>query len=322
MKQIRCGVIGVGYLGEFHAEKYATLPQAELIGVCDTNKKRADEVAQKFNTKAFYDQQELLNQVDAVSIVVPTSLHHAVAKACLEQDKHVLLEKPITTTVAQAEELIRIAKAKQLTLQIGHLERYNSVLLAVEKMIHEPRFIESHRLSIFNPRNTDVNVMLDLMIHDIDIIQYLVKAPITNIRANGTAILTPYTDIVNARIEFANQCVANVTASRVSFRRERRMRLFQSNAYITFDMHKKHVSYHCKGLKEMFPGIPEIISEEKDIEDNDALNFEISDFIKAILENKPPKVSGEDGKNALHTAILITESVKNQFTPATEEVNA
>jgi predicted dehydrogenase len=255
----------------------------------------------------------MIEHVDAVSIVEPTSMHYEVARFFLEHKKHVLLEKPITTTVDEAQHLIDIAKQNQVNLQIGHLERYNPVLTAVEKMIHEPKFIESHRLSIFNPRNTDVNVMLDLMIHDIDIIQHFVNAPITNIRANGTAILTQHVDIVNARIEFANQCVANVTASRVSFRRERRMRLFQANAYITFDMHKKHVSYHCKGLKEMFPGIPEIISEEKEIPDNDALKLEIDDFITRIMTQRPPKVTGEDGKRALNTAILITEAVNNQF---------
>jgi predicted dehydrogenase len=312
-KIIRCAVIGVGYLGKFHAEKYALLDNATLVGVCDINKNQAESVARSLDTKAYTNYKDLLNQVDAVSIAVPTMGHYEVAKFFLENHVHVLVEKPITTSVTEANDLIALAEENNLILQVGHLERFNQALTAVEKVIQAPKFIESHRLSTFNPRNTDVNVMLDLMIHDIDLIQYLVKSPIKQIHANGASILTDETDIANARIQFANHCVANVTASRVSFRTERRMRIFQPDAYLTLDLGKKHVSIHRKAEEEMISGIPEIISHEETFVDNDSLKEEIQAFLRSIIQKTPPVVSGEDGKRALSIAIQITELVKSQF---------
>jgi len=320
MPKLRCAVIGVGYLGKFHAEKYAALENAELVAVCDIDSQRCQEVAQSVGAEAVSDYHELASKVDAVSIVVPTSLHHEVAATFLKHGVHVLLEKPITRTLEEAEDLINIAKEKKCVLQIGHLERFNPALKALDKILDGPRFIESHRLSPFKPRNNDVNVVLDLMIHDIDIIQTIVNSPITSISANGIPVLSKFTDIANARIEFENNCVANVTASRVSAKVERKLRMFQHDAYIVVDMHNKQLSVHRKGTKEMFPGIPEIIREEQAFESGDALRDEIVAFIDSIQNNKPPVVSGEDGKLALKTATEITRIVREKFTDQEKEL--
>ena len=304
---LKTAVIGVGYLGRFHAQKYAALDNAELVGVVDSNKENAKRVADECGTQAFTDYRELFGKVDAVSIVVPTQLHYPVAKECLENDIHVLLEKPMTVSVAEADELIAIAAEKKLVLQIGHLERFNSAVLALQPVLTKPQFIESHRLAPFNPRGADVNVVLDLMIHDIDIIQNLVRSPIAHIDANGVSVLTDEHDIANARITFESGCVANVTASRVSMKPQRKMRIFQPDAYISIDFQDKILSLHRKGEKEMFPGIPEIISEESIFDNSDAILAEAEAFLHAIATNTAPPVTGEDGRQALDTAIRISE---------------
>ncbi len=319
MKPLRCAVIGVGYLGKFHAEKYQLLSNAELVAVCDLMPDIAKGFAEKFHTTPVTNYKELVNKVDAVSIVTPTFTHFEIAKFFIENGIHVLLEKPITSTVAEADILIELAKKHKVLLQVGHLERFNNVVKAVEKDICEPKFIESTRLSTFNPRGTDVNVMLDLMIHDIDLIQCIVKSPIKSIRANGASILTNETDIANARIEFENFCVANVTASRVSMRAERRMRIFQPHNYMTLDLNTKHISIHRKGEAEMFPGIPEILTEERQLEKGDAILDEITAFLDSVHYNKSAAVTGEDGRKALATAIKITELVNTQFHPKTTD---
>lgn len=312
MQKIRTAVIGTGYLGKFHAEKYSYLPHSELVAVCDNNRQQCDEIAARHNVPAFYDYHQLLNHVDAVSIAVPTSLHYRVAKFFLENKIHVLVEKPITNTVAEAEELIYLAKKNQLILQVGHLERFNCALLALKNILNTPSFIESYRLSPFRPRGIDVNVVLDLMIHDIDIIQDIVNSPIKNIAANGATVLSNQTDIANARIEFMNGCIANVTASRASAKMERKLRIFQHDAFIGLDLHNKKIDIHRKGVSDMFPGIPEIIREEQAFEPGDALRDEIISFLNCIIHNTPPIVSGEDGKKALATAIEITRLVAEQ----------
>lgn len=304
---LKTAVIGVGYLGRFHAQKYAALPNAELVAVADANAENAQRVAEECNTAAVTDYRELFGKVDAVSIVVPTQMHHQVAKECLENGIHVLLEKPMTVTVEEADELIAIARDKGLVLQVGHLERFNSAVLALEPVLTTPQFIESHRLAPFNPRGADVNVILDLMIHDIDIIQNLVKSPITDINANGVSVLTDEIDIANCRLTFESGCVANVTASRVSMKPQRKMRLFQPEAYISIDFQDKILSVHKKGSKEMFPGIPEITSEETIFENSDAILAEATAFLDAISNNTAPPVTGEDGRQALDTAIRISE---------------
>lgn len=313
MKQTNCAVIGVGYLGRFHAEKYASLPQANLVGLCDIDTKRCQEIAKKHGVRSIDDYRQLVGQVEAVSIVTPTQSHYEIAKLFLENGVHVLLEKPITSTVAEAEQLIEIAQKNGLVLQIGHLERFNTVVNALEKYLDRPRFIECIRLAPFQQRGLDVSVVLDLMIHDIDLIQYLVGSPIKKIHANGACVLSNQIDIANARIQFENYCVANVTASRVSLKQERLLRLFQPSAYISLDLQHKQLAIHRKGVNEMFPGIPEIIHEEQAFEQGDALRDEIIAFLDSIHHRKPPVVSGEDGKMALATAIDITNIVKKQM---------
>ncbi len=307
MGSIKSAVIGVGYLGKFHAQKYAELSQSELIAVCDNNTKAATTVADDLGTHAVSKLSELLPKVDAVSIVVPTQLHHEIAKQCLQAGKHVLLEKPMTTTLDEAKELISLAKENNCVLQIGHLERFNPAILALENTLSEPLFIESHRVAPFNPRGADVNVILDLMIHDIDIILDIVDADVVEIDAKGVAVLSKDTDIANARIQFSNGCVANVTASRAGMKSERKMRIFQHDAYISVDFQNKKVGIHRKGDGEQFPGVANIDSQEHEFEQGDALKAEIESFLDCITNNKQPKVSGEAGARALATAIEITK---------------
>jgi len=307
MRKIKCAVIGTGYLGKFHAEKYASLPDCELIAVVDVNQDAANVVAEKYGAQALSDYRELLNgSVDAVSIVVPTTLHYQVAKDFLNAGVHVLVEKPITVTVSEADQLIKLAKEHQRILQVGHLERFNPAVLGLEKD-EKPLFIESHRLSPFNPRANDVSVVLDLMIHDIDIILALVDSEVERIDASGTAVLTQGTDIANARILFKNGCVANVTASRISMKLERKMRLFRPSSYVAVDFQNRVLTKHRTGSKEMFPGIPEIETEESTFESSDALLAEIKHFINCIHTGTQPLVSGEEGRRALATAIQITQ---------------
>lgn len=313
MKKIKTAVVGVGYLGKYHAEKYADLPQSEFVAVCDINFERCSEIAHKYQVRAVQDYHELIGKVDAVSIVAPTPLHHQIAKFFLENGIHVLLEKPIATSIAEADDLIATANRKQLVLQIGHLERFNNAMKAIEPVLLQPIFIESLRLAPFKLRGSDVNVVLDLMIHDIDLIQFIVKSPIKEIRANGAPVLSPFIDIANARLEFANGCVANVTASRVNIKTERKLRIFERDCYISLDLDDKQVSIHRKGTQEMFPGIPEIISESITFEKGDALKEEVKAFLSSIIEAKPPVVSGEDGKAALETAIQISQIVKEHL---------
>lgn len=305
MKTIKTAVIGVGYLGRFHAEKYAALPGSELIAVADADLQTAKSVAAQHGVQAVSDYRELLGRVDAVSIVVPTSLHHEVAKAFLESGAHVLVEKPITVTLEEADDLITTAAAHGRVLQVGHLERFNSAVLAVRDVLKTPLFIESSRIAPFKPRGTDVSVVLDLMIHDIDIIQSIVGAPITKIDASGAQVLSQDIDIANARLQFENGCVANITASRTSLKTERRMRIFQQDAYIAVDFGDKTLTVYRKGEGEMFPGVPEIAREETRYQTSDALKAEIEAFLDSIRHGTPPAVSGEDGKRALATALQI-----------------
>ncbi len=311
MNKLKCAVIGAGYLGKFHAEKYAALADCELVAVVDVNQEAAQMVADKFGAQPLTDYRSLLGNVDAVSIVVPTTLHHAVSRDFLNAGAHVLVEKPIAVTVEEADDLIRIARENNRILQVGHLERFNPAVRGLEHLEEKPLFIESHRLSPFNPRANDVSVVLDLMIHDIDIILALVDSEVERIDASGTAVLTQGTDIANARITFKNGCVANVTASRISMKMERKMRMFRPCSYISVDFQNRVLVKHKTGDKEMFPGIPEIVSEESVFESGDALFEEIKHFIHCIRSGENPIVSGEAGRRALATAIEITQFLKH-----------
>ena len=310
MKKIRAAVVGVGYLGRFHAQKYAQLANCELVAVVDANEEVCSRVAQELNTRPLSRYDELLGQVDAVSVVTPTPAHFAISKAFLESGAHVLVEKPITETADEARELIRIAQERGRILQVGHLERFNAAILAAEPYFRAPRFIECHRLSPYRERGTDVNVVLDLMIHDIDIVQTVVGAPIESIDAIGTPVFSDEIDIANARIRFANGCVANATASRVSLKTERKMRVFEDEAYLSLDLQQKIVTLIRKRSANDEPGPLPVTIEEQSFEQGDALKAEIESFLTCIRENKAPVVSGEAGLRALETAMRITEQVQ------------
>lgn len=308
-KTVKTAVIGTGYLGKYHVEKFATLEQASLVAICDVNPEHSRALSEKYRVAATTDYRTLANEVDAVSIVTPTPSHFEIGQFFLENGVHVLMEKPITTTVEEADTLIETAKKNNTLLQVGHLERFNNVIKSVTPHLANPRFIESQRLAPFKLRGSDVNVVLDLMIHDIDIILSLVKSNIKNIRANGASVLTEFIDIANARLEFESGCIASVTASRVSLTSERRLHLFQNDCYMNLDLDRKKSRIHRKGDGEMFPGIPNIDREKAYYEKGDPLREEIDAFLTAIINNTPPAVTGEDARKALATAIKITQAV-------------
>ena len=310
MQPVRTAVIGVGYLGRFHAQKYAALPESQLVAVVDARPDARDKVAAEVGCRAVADYRDILGEVEAVSIATTTPAHFPIAQECLERGVHVLVEKPITETPEQARALIETASRRGRILQVGHLERFNSAILALEGVLGTPRFIESHRLAPFKERGTDVNVVLDLMIHDIDLIQSLVGSPIVSIDAVGTSVFSQELDIANARIRYANGCVANTTASRVSMKMERKLRLFQDDAYVSIDLQQKVLTIVRKppAGAAVTPG--QVSIEERSFEQGDALRFEIEAFLRSIREGRPPVVSGEDGLRALETAIRITELVQ------------
>jgi predicted dehydrogenase len=309
MKKLKVAVVGVGYLGQFHAEKYANLADVELVAVVDSDLQRAEEIAVRLGTRGVSDYNEIVDMVDAVSIVVPTKYHFEVARVFLAKGVHVLLEKPITTTLAEADALIAMAAERHAVLQVGHLERFNPVVMGLDGLLTKPGFIEAIRIAPFKPRGTDVNVVLDLMIHDIDIIQNMLKSPVKQINSIGAPVFTAEEDIANARILFENGCVANVTASRISLKSERRMRIFQPDSYISVDFQNKKLAVFRKGDGEMFPGVPNVQMEEKIFDQGDALKSEIEAFLAAIVSGKPPVVTGEDGRRALETALMINKKL-------------
>ena len=311
MEKRKVGVVGVGHLGQYHAEKYSKLPDVELVGVVDINRERALEIANRFGTKSFFDYSSLLDDVDAVSIAVPTQSHYKIARDFLQNGIDVLLEKPIATTVEEADTLIEVAKKKDLILQVGHIERYNPAIVAVEDILNNPLFVESHRLSFFTQRSTDVDVVLDLMIHDIDIILNLVKSEIERIDAVGIPVLSRNVDIANTRITFANGCTANITASRISEKNMRKIRIFQPDAYISIDFASKKVGIYNKVEKsEKGECIPEIVIRNVEINEKDSLEEEVRSFIDCVITRKPPQVSGIDGKRALSVALKVVKQIK------------
>ena len=312
MHPVRTAVIGAGYLGRFHAQKFALLPESQLVAVVDVVEDAREQVAAEAGCRAIVDYRDVLDEVDAVSIATPTPLHHEIAKHCLERGLHVLVEKPIAQTPGQARELIEIAARNDCVLQVGHLERFNAAILALGDTLGQPRFIESHRLAPFKQRGTDVNVVLDLMIHDIDLIQSLVGAPIESIDAVGTSVFSAGLDIANARIRYANGCVANTTASRVSLKAERKLRLFQDDAYVSIDLQQKVLTIVRKPPPGTDAAPGQVVIEERSYEQGDALRLEIQAFLRSIREGRPPVVTGEDGLRALETAIRITELVQGQ----------
>lgn len=310
-KEIRTAVIGTGYLGRFHAQKYAELPNSKLVGIVDIDKARAEEIAKETNTQPYDDYTELFGKVDAVSIVTPTDTHAEIGKALLTEGIDVLIEKPMTVTTEEAAELVTLAKEKGAILQIGHLERFNAAIVALEGRVNNPVFIESHRLAPFNLRALDVDVVLDLMIHDIDIILSLVDSEIESINATGVPVVSGKVDIANARLTFKNGCVANITASRVSKEPQRRVRIFEHDAYIAIDYAAQNIS--ISRLDRSKGGLPSIVEEELNIEKVDSLKEEIIAFLNSVTTRKKPAVSGEDGKRALMVAAQIQEKTESSL---------
>jgi predicted dehydrogenase len=310
---IRTAVIGVGYLGRFHAQKYAALPNSQLVGIADPSAAARESVAAELRVPAHADYRELLGSVDAVSIVTPTPLHFEVAKAFLEAGASVLVEKPMTVTIDEGEGLIEVAARTQRVLQVGHLERFNAAVLAVQPTLTTPRFIESARLAPFKYRGTDVDVVLDLMIHDIDLILSIVRSPVVSVDAIGSSVFSKEIDIANARLRFANGCVANATASRVSLKTERKLRLFQDDAYMSLDLQQKILTVIRKGAGVGADGMPQVAIEENTYEQGDALKSEIEAFLESVASGTPPPVSGEDGLLALRTAVSIAEQVASSM---------
>ena len=310
MTRLRCAVVGAGYLGRFHAQKYAGLARCELVGVADPAAGARERIAAELGVAVHADHRELLGRVDVVSIATPTTLHHTVARDFLQAGAHVLVEKPITATSDEARELIDLARARGLVLQVGHLERFNSVILAVAGSLRNPRFIESHRLAPFKPRGTDVSVVLDLMIHDIDLIEDIVRSPIATIDAVGAPVFTDEIDIANARIRFENGCVADVTASRISLKSERKLRVFQADAYLSIDLQQKLLTIVRRPAVIEAGVMPSVAVEERSFDQGDALLAEIESFLDAAERGGRPVVSGEDGLRALETATRIAALVE------------
>jgi len=310
MKKTKVGVIGVGYLGKFHAQKYAALESVELVGVADKDTLQARKVAEGCGCIFFRNYKDLLQLVDAVSVVVPTRHHFEVASNCIDADADVLLEKPITITLEEADKLIRMAERKNLLLQVGHLERFNPAIQAIEPFLTSPVFIESNRIATFKNRGVDVDVVLDLMIHDIDIILNIIKSPIKEIHTVGAPVVTPITDIANARLIFENGATANVTVSRISMSDKRHMRIFQPGSYINIDFGNKKVMIVELSDVLMESGMPKPDIQTKAFHDTDALRSEIISFIEHVQSRTKPVVSGEEGRRALAIALQVIEQIK------------
>jgi predicted dehydrogenase len=309
MEKIRAAVVGVGYLGRFHAQKYAQATQCELVAVADARAEARAQLTTELGVRAVADYRDLLGTVDAVSVVTPTPAHFEIARAFLTAGAHVLVEKPITETAEEARELIAVAARHHRILQVGHLERFNAAILAAEPYLRSPRFVECHRMAPYRERGTDVNVVLDLMIHDIDIVQTIVGAPIATIDAVGTPVFSDEIDICNARIRFTNGCVANATASRVSLKTERKLRVFEDDAYISLDLQQKIMTLIRKRSPTDGPGPLPVTIEEQALDQGDALRSEVESFLDCIRTGREPVVSGEAGLIALETATRITEQV-------------
>jgi predicted dehydrogenase len=314
MSMLRAAVVGVGYLGRFHAEKYAAHPGATLVGVADVDEARARAVASDLGVTAVTDHRALIDRIDCASVVVPTQHHYSVARDLLEAGVDVLVEKPLTPSVEEGKALVELAARGARVLQVGHLERFNPALVALEGILTQPRFIECHRLAPFSERGTDVDVVTDLMIHDIDVILSMVPSALRSVEAVGVPVLTPSADIANARLRFANGCIANVTASRVSLKRERKLRIFQADAYISVDYGERRVRICRREPND--DGQTALTIEDRSVPEGDALEDEIAAFLRAVRDREPPPVSGWDGLRALEVVQVIRESLEMEVRAA------
>ncbi len=312
--KLRAAVVGVGHLGRFHAEKYAAHPGVELVAVVDIDEARARAVGEVLGATVLTDHQGLRGRIDCASVAVPTPRHYAVARDLLEAGVDVLVEKPLTTSVEEGKGLLELAVRGGRVLQVGHLERFNPAMRALGGRVTEPRFIECQRLAQFGERGTDVDVVLDLMIHDLDLILTMVTSPVRAVEAVGVPVLTPSVDIANARLRFANGCIANLTASRVSLRRERKLRIFQPDAYFSIDFDERRGRVVRREPDDA--GQPSLTFEDLEVREGDALEEEIEAFVQAVRARQPPPVTGWDGLRALEVAHVIRESVETEVRAA------
>ncbi len=332
MDKLKVAAVGVGHLGKEHARVYAELPGVELVGVVDVLEKQAEKIARQYNTRHFTRYQDVIGQVDAVSIAVPTKSHYAIAKDFLQNGVHVIIEKPMTGTIPEAKELIGISKAKGLVLQAGYIERFNPTITAIKKLAIKPRFIECHRLSPFTFRSADIGVVLDLMVHDIDIILNMTGSTVKKIDAVGVSVISDKEDIANVRIQFQNGCVANVTASRVSLTPMRKMRMFSEDSYISIDYQKKDALIYKKSPKLTLKALNiaemdvstiadlksyvfgDLLKIERiKMDDYEPLKKELESFVNCIVEHKEPIVSGEDGLKAIEVAYDILREIEKNL---------
>jgi predicted dehydrogenase len=325
----KVGVAGVGHLGTLHAKMYDMIPTADFIGIYDIDRQRSGEVSERFGVTAFPSLDALLENVEAISVVTPTSNHYETASYALSKGVHVFIEKPITADVESAEGLIRLAEEQHCVVQVGHIERFNPALMSLKEIDMNPMFIESHRLAQFNPRGTDVAVVLDLMIHDLDIIMNLVKSPVKQIDANGVAVVSDSIDIANTRLQFENGAVANITASRISQKKMRKMRIFQPDNYITIDFLQGVAEvYRLVGdgvkvpdvammLGQMGVGTQKktLIFQRPPVPDINALEYELAQFVESVRNGTQPLVTAGEGRNALHVALEVMEKIKGQTVP-------
>ncbi len=321
---LKVGVFGVGHLGKFHLNNWQEIENVKLAGFYDPSDENASAVKEQYGLKRFKNAADLIDACDVVDIVAPTTMHHELCKMAILKSKHVFVEKPLANTMSEAKEIVKLTKEANIKLQVGHVERFNPAFLALKEYELNPMFIEVHRLSQFNPRGTDVSVILDLMIHDIDIILSLVKSNVKNIYANGVNVLSDTPDIANVRIEFDNGCVANLTSSRISMKKMRKMRLFQKDSYISIDFLDKKtevIKYKTPSDKNVFTFDIETNTGKKTIaiaapviKENNAIKLELQSFIDAIINKQPVTVSDIDGYSAMEVAHLILEKInKNQL---------
>ena len=322
---LKVGVFGVGHLGKFHLSNWQEIDNVKLIGFYDPSDENSSAVKEQYGLKRFKNATDLIDACDVVDIVAPTTMHHELCKMAILKSRHVFVEKPLTNTMSEAKEIVKLTKEANIKLQVGHVERFNPAFLALKEYELNPMFIEVHRLSQFNPRGTDVSVILDLMIHDIDIILSLVKSNVKNIYANGVNVLSDTPDIANVRIEFDNGCVANLTSSRISMKKMRKMRLFQKDSYISIDFLDKKtevIKYKTPSDKNVFTFDIETNTGKKTIaiaapviKENNAIKLELQSFVDAIVNNQPVTVSDIDGYSAMEVAHLILDKInKNQLT--------
>ena len=324
---IKVGVIGAGHLGKWHVQNLKAIEAVQMVGFYDQDPDRSQKIAKEYQVTAYDSLDALLSACEAVSIVVPTSAHYEIAKAALQKNCHVFCEKPFMETIAEADDIIRLARANELVLQVGHIERFNPALAGIRDLSIQPLFIESHRIAPFNPRGTDVAVILDLMIHDIDIILSIVQSPVAAIDAAGAPVLTENVDIANARIRFQNGCVANITASRISAKQMRKIRIFQKDAYISVDFLKNKTEIYSlsskSGPEQKGKTIAQVETETgekkkiayrrlKSTQQN-AMREELYAFSEAIHSGSQPPVTGEDGKKALEIALQIEQQIRGEL---------